>query len=229
MTHRAREVPEPPTPRAQRRAASGDAATRTRLIEATSRLISGEGLTAATSRRITEEAGTNLASITYWFGSKQALVDAALRSEVAVLVDPALEVLEADGDPGPRMLEAIGSLLETFAERSASTTAYLTALIEAARPPAGPESSRAPDPTREVVARIRRRLSSVNSELVATGAVPDWVDPDAMASLIVAAANGIALQCALEPGGPSAADQAGQLALLLLAARADPPSEGARP
>jgi len=216
-------------PREQRRAASDDGEVRTRLIDATARIIAGEGLAAATSRRITEEAGVNLAAITYWFGSKQALIDATLRSEVAVLVDPALEVLETDGDPGIRMMDAIGRLLATFAERRENTTAYLTALIEAARPPADPAATEPADPTREVVARIRRRLSSVNTELVASGSVPGWVEPDAMASLIVAAANGIALQCALEPDGPSASEQATQLALLLLAARADRPSEGTRP
>ncbi len=215
--------------REQRRAASDDGEVRTRLIDTTARIIAGDGLAAATSRRITEEAGVNLAAITYWFGSKQALIDATLRSEVAVLVDPALEVLEADGDPGIRMMDAIGRLLATFAERHENTTAYLTALIEAARPPTDPDRTGDADPTREVVARIRRRLSAVNAELVEAGSVPGWVDPDAMASLVVAAANGIALQCALEPDGPSAADQATQLARLLLAAHADRPSEGARP
>lgn len=211
----------------QRRAGHDRSATRDRLVDATRRVIETDGLAAATSRRITTEAGTNLASITYWFGSKQALVDVALRAELELLVEPALQVLESTGDPGARAMEAIGELLRTFTDRRDATTAYLAALVGAAR--AGRGGDDRPDATRDVVVRIRRRLASVNAALVAAGSVPGWVDPDAMASLVVAAANGIALQAAIEPDGPTAEAQAGQLALLLLAARGTAPTDGVDP
>jgi hypothetical protein len=48
--------------------------------------------------------------------------------------------------------------------------------------------------------------------------VPAWVDPPAMAALVMAVANGIALQTRLDPSGPGHEALAGQFAGLLLAA-----------
>lgn len=208
----------------QRRSSSADSATRDRLLAATTNLIARDGIAAATSRRITDEAGVNLAAITYWFGSKENLVDAALRDQVAALVEPALTILEGDGDPVTRLAAAVRYLLSTFAERQGQSAAYLTALLEATR------HSDPADPTRAVVARVRERLAAVNAELVASGAVPGWVDPDAMAALIIAAGHGIALQSTLDPDGPTVESQAAQLAGLLIAARPDDePTEASGP
>jgi hypothetical protein len=62
---------------------------------------------------------------------------------------------------------------------------------------------------------------AVIADLVASDAIAPWVDPAAMASLLMAGANGIALQSCLDPGGPSLAAMSGQLAL--------PPAGGGGP
>jgi AcrR family transcriptional regulator len=49
-----------------------------RLVMATIRCIERHGLEAATVRRITEDAGVNVAAINYYFGSKDRLIEAAL-------------------------------------------------------------------------------------------------------------------------------------------------------
>lgn len=193
----------------QRRAASGTGAARARLLDATCRLIATEGIGAATSRRITDVAGENLASITYYFGSKHALVAEALVVEVERLVEPAMGALEADGDPVQRLVGAVTDLLSTFAEERDRAPTYLAALVEATRGSGG---------AAEVIGRLRTRLSAVVGQLVTDGAVPRWVDPDAMAGLIIATANGIALQTCVDPDGPSAEAQAAQLASLFVAA-----------
>ena len=193
----------------QRRAASDTGAARARLLDATCQLIASEGIGAATSRRITDLAGENLASITYYFGSKHALVAEALVAEVERLVEPAMRALEGDGDPVHRLMGAITDLLRTFAGESERAPAYLAALVEAARG-AGRGA--------EVIDRLRSRLAAVVTQLVADGAAPRWVDPDAMAALIIATANGIAMQMCVDPDGPSAEAQAAQLASLFVAA-----------
>ena len=210
-----------PKPTPQRRAANEDSATRERLLEATGRIVATEGLTAATSRRITAAAGANLAAITYHFGSKDALVHAALAWEVERLVEPAMTLLEAaTDDPVQRLLGATQQLLQTFEQQRERSPAYLVALVEAVRRQDG-----GADGPAAVVGRLRNRLSAVISALIGNGTVPRWVDPDAMASLIVATANGIALQSALEPDGPTPLDQALQFAQLLLSAQADRPAD----
>jgi AcrR family transcriptional regulator len=117
----------------QRRAASDHGAARIRLLEATCRLIASDGIGAATSRRITDAAGENLAAITYYFGSKHTLVAEALVAEVERLVDPAMQALEGAGDPVPRLMGAIAELLRTFADERDRAPAYLAALVETAR------------------------------------------------------------------------------------------------
>jgi AcrR family transcriptional regulator len=198
----------------QRRSTNDDHETRRRLLDATCRIIAEDGVAAATSRRITGQAGANLAAITYHFGSKQALVQAALAAEVERLVEPALSLLEADVDPATRLMGATQQLLAAFERERDRAPAYLAALVEAARAPVhqgdGPAA---------VVGRLRDRVAAVITELVADGTVGIWVDPASMASLIVAAANGIALQSCLDPDGPSTTDQTLQFVQLLLAAR----------
>ena len=195
----------------QRRAASGEGAARARLLDATCQLIASEGIGAATSRRITDVAGENLAAITYYFGSKRTLVAEALVAEVERLVEPAMRALEGDGDRVQRLMSAITHLLRTFADEHDRAPAYLAALVEAARGAGG---------AAEVIGRLRSRLAAVVGQLVADGAVPSWVDADAMAALIIATANGIALQVCVDPDGPSAEAQAAQLASLFVAAGA---------
>jgi AcrR family transcriptional regulator len=195
----------------QRRAATETGAARARLLDATCHLIASDGIGAATSRRITDVAGENLASITYYFGSKGALVAETLVAEVERLVEPAMRALEGDGDPVQRLMGAITDLLRTFADERTRAPAYLAALVEAARGSGGAVG---------VIGRLRSRLAAVVGQLVADGAVPRWVDPDAMAALIIATANGIALQVCVDPDGPSAEEQAAQLASLFLAAGA---------
>ncbi|UDY35884.1 TetR/AcrR family transcriptional regulator [Dermatobacter hominis] len=196
----------------QRRATSEDHETRDRLLEATCRIVAEEGVGGATSRRITSEAGANLAAITYHFGSKQSLVRAALAAEVERLVEPALSLLEGDDDPAARLLGATQQLLATFEQERDRSPAYLVALVEAVREPGD-------DGPATVVVRLRDRVATVIAELIADGTVARWVDPRSMASLIVAAANGIALQSSLDPDGPSPTEQTLQFVQLLLSAR----------
>ena len=54
------------------------------------------------------------------------------------------------------------------------------------------------------------------------GIIPAWVDGPAMASLVLALANGIVLQAELDPDGPDRSAMAGQFAGLLLAAGSVP-------
>ena len=49
-----------------------------RLVMAAIRCVERHGLDAATTRRITEDAGANVAAINYYFGSKDRLIEVAL-------------------------------------------------------------------------------------------------------------------------------------------------------
>lgn len=197
-------------PRPRRSQDARATGTRARLLAAARDVVASRGTAGATSREITEAAGANLAAITYHFGSKDELVAAALSAEVERLVEPALAALEADDDPATRLAEAVRLLLDAFAGRREDAPAYVEAVL------AGMRGGGA---ARTLVADVRARLAVLVGQLRAAGTVPGWVEPQAMAALVVAVAQGVALGCALDPDGPGPEAQAAQFAGLLLAAR----------
>lgn len=185
--------------------------TKDRLLGAARRVVLEDGLGGATSRHITDLAGVNLAAVTYHFGSKDELIRSALAEEIGSFVEPALAALEGTADPVARLLEAVQLLLSSFATHRGRVPLYLEAAADEARSGVGA--------TGRVLGEVRARVAEVVAGLRGEGAVPDWVDPDAMAALLVATAQGIVVQGALDPEGPDAGAQAAQLVGLLLAAQ----------
>ncbi len=68
----------------------------------------------------------------------------------------------------------------------------------------------------QAVALVFDHISLDDEELQQQATVPSWVDPPAMASLILSVANGVAFQTRLDPRGPDQVAMAGQFAMLLL-------------
>jgi len=190
--------------------------TRDDLLDAARTTVRRHGLAGATSRQITGEAGANLGAITYHFGSKDDLIAEALFGELERRVAPALALLEDDDPPELRLLAVVGALSEEFERTRDDTLLYLEALLLAAR------DDRYRRQALGVYAALRRQLADTIRQLVEGGQVPAWVDADATAALIVAVANGIALQSVLDPSGPDHRAMAGAFAQLLLAARTTP-------
>ena len=90
--------------------------TRHRLLDAAERLFAQHGIDATSLRAITAEAGTNLASVHYHFGSKEALVDAVIARRLGPINRERLRLLdkaEAAAGEGPAELDAI---VEAFVE-----------------------------------------------------------------------------------------------------------------
>jgi AcrR family transcriptional regulator len=196
-------------PRSEQRRASD---TRARLLASTRDCVRVHGLSGTTSREITSAAGANLASITYHFGSKDDLVAEALFDELRSRLEPALALLAAEGDPASAMLAAVQRLTADFERSRRDAPIYLEALVLASH--GGAFATAARRLLRSVQRRVRDRIE----ELVAAGFAPAWVDAEAMASLVVAVANGVALQTTLDPRGPGAEAMAGQFAALLAGA-----------
>jgi AcrR family transcriptional regulator len=199
--------------RQRRSKARRDTGTRDRLVEATQGCLRTRGLAATSSRAITDLAGANLAAITYHFGSKERLVAVALTAELREWTDPVLGLLDAPGDPVTRLLGAVSTLNATFDEQRERVPGLLEVFVHAARDP---------DPGNPVSATwtgLRERLAAVIVELHERGVVPIWVEPNAMASLILAVAAGTVVSATVEPSGVDHRAIATQFANLLLEAR----------
>jgi AcrR family transcriptional regulator len=65
------------------------------IIEAVVTCIEKYGIDQLTTRKIAEEAGTNIASINYYFRSKEQLVDEALTMTINHMIGDLLAVIEA--------------------------------------------------------------------------------------------------------------------------------------
>ena len=168
-------------------------------------------MAATTSREIAATAGANLAAITYYFGSKDELVTTALLEALREWLQPTLEVLADGADPTQRTLTAIQTLSGTFEVHRSEAPVFLEALVQAPRM----------QPLHRGLLglwdELRGLLGVQMSEMQATGALPPWIEPDAMASLLIAVANGLVLQVSLDPSGPALGDMARQFGALLLA------------
>jgi len=92
-----------------------EAATKAAVLEAAERLFALNGFAAVSVRDITTEAGVNLASVNYHFGSKDALLFEIFRRRTAELNRERARMLHAaaDGHGGkPPVREILTALLE---------------------------------------------------------------------------------------------------------------------
>ncbi len=95
--------------------------TRVRILDVAGALFSEHGFRAVSLRRITQEAGVNLASVNYHFGSKEALVVEVLSRVIAPINRERLAMLDraeekAGGEPVPveAVLEALFAPVLSF-------------------------------------------------------------------------------------------------------------------
>jgi AcrR family transcriptional regulator len=191
--------------------------TRERLVEAAWQCVRVSGMAGATSRAITTSAGANLGAITYYFGSKEALLGEAVGQAIEALVKPALEALHEHLDPVSRVLSAVTRLQQAYEQSAQDAPAYLEVLTQSRRQP----------PLRERVSRlfaeIRSTLATQMADQQTAGLLPDWVEPEPMAGLLLAVAQGVVLQTVIDTSGPSPTSMSNQFAQLLFASRTDAP------
>jgi len=192
--------------------------TRSRLIDAAQRSLAERGLSGTTSREVARRAGANLQAITYHFGSKDDLVAAALLDAFRGWVRPAVDALQTTADPVLRMVAAVQALQDAFERGRDLLGVYLEALVHASR------SDALRDGVLEVLGDLRRILTGQIEELRTSGFLPAWIEPQAMATLLLATADALALHAALDPANVDHHRVSAQAMQLLLAA-----ATGSRP
>lgn len=185
--------------------------TRQRLLTATVESLRDKGIDGLTSREIAGAAGANLQAITYHFGSKDALVAAALTELVQERLDPVREALEADGDPAERLFNALATIKGAFAVGQDDLGAYADAMAACST---NAELARS---LGEIHHNLTRYLAELIAELQGGGYIQSWVVPDAMATLLIAIGDGMATHAHF--GDPDVDAVLDQVALLLLSAR----------
>ena len=190
--------------------------TEERLLDGTLACLRRHGLRGTTSRAIAAAAGVNLGAITYHFGSKDELVAQALVRAVRGWLEPALQILKTDMDAAERLVAAVAQLQRTLIDARPMLPVYLEALVSA------PRNDTLRHGVEALFAEVRAFLSAQLRDQRDAGSLPAWIDPEAMAMLFVATADGIGLHAAIEPDSVRPDALAAQAIQLLLASRGSP-------
>jgi AcrR family transcriptional regulator len=89
--------------------------TQHRILDAAERLISQQGYAATSLRQIIAEAGVNLASVHYHFGSKEELLDEVVMRKAGPVNEERLAMLDrAEAECGPGRALPVEKVLEAF-------------------------------------------------------------------------------------------------------------------
>jgi AcrR family transcriptional regulator len=185
------------------------------LLAGAKRCIAEKGYAHTTARDIVAASGTNLASIGYHFGSKDALLDAAILDWFNDWDDDVEEALRGqhDGSPADRLAAFLDVVIgNTRTERAlAAASLQWVAQIEFSEQVRGRLA--------ETYARARREFAAM---LLGVG--EDELDDDtarAVGSLGLALVNGVVLQALIDPErAPSGRDVAAAVRAVALTASA---------
>ena len=162
------------------------------LLTAARNLLEEKGYARTTARDLVAASGTNLASIGYHFGSKEALLNQAIVDAFEDWTDEVIAIsLEGrEGAPLEAMAASWVETLESFDRNRPLLVAFVEALAQAERTPE----------LRDQLAAHYQRCRDTLAQTVADslGAV-EGVDTQAVASFLMAVCDGFILQWLLDP------------------------------
>lgn len=173
------------------------------LVEAARRLILEKGFADTTARDLVSASGTNLGSIGYHFGSREALLNQALEELfdqwTNLLADAAF--LDEGASPLERLTASWKATLATLGENRGVIRAFIEALAHAERSPVFRKQMR------NRSRRHRRSVAALVEAALGPEAVASGADPVVIAQFIIAVFDGFAVQFRLAPEDIPTGDQ----------------------
>lgn len=176
---------------------------REQLLEAAQRLLEERGYAHITARDLVAASNTNLASIGYHFGSKAALLNAAIEASFEHWAEQLASMVMADPEATAiqRGMATWVSVRNSLPDRRPMLQSYVEALAQAQREPA----------LRAQLAGHYRRARARVAELVALslrdGTPADDPRCSAIAAFVIAVCDGLSVQWLLDPEGAPDGDQ----------------------
>jgi len=179
---------------------------RTKLIEAACKLLREREYGNITARDLVAASGTNLGSIGYHFGSKEALLNEAIGVALEQWAERIGETIRGDGAGGlPVLMGSLGLVLDSHAEARPYYRAFIAALAR---------SEHSPELRAQLVAHYRRQRERIAGWV--RDAVSDALEPAEarhIASLMLATADGMLVQSFVDPSAvPSSSELGGAMA-----------------
>ena len=167
------------------------------LLEAAKRLLREQGYARITARDLVAESGTNLASIGYHFGSKEALLNEAIGASFSEWTERLTAAAMADPEDSPlgRVMTSFRAMLDDFEAGRPIFVAFVEALAQAERSP-------------EVRAQLATVYDDTRREVAETiTEVIGGDDAEVLASFLIAVCDGLLIQAFLDPERAPDADQ----------------------
>ncbi len=161
------------------------------LLTAAGVLLRSKGLRATTARDLVAESGTNLASIGYHFGSKDALMAAALADVLREWTErpTAAGVVAAADGPGDALAAALRAMLADLPGRRPEILAFAESVVAAGR-------DRSEDPSGIAAMLATASRDSLDAVAASMTAATPSLAPGAAAAgaaVVVALHDGLAL------------------------------------
>ena len=188
------------------------------LLEGAKRCLREKGYARTTARDLVAASGTNLSSIGYHFGSKEALLAEAFddvfvewteQLNAAALASPAANALE-------RVAASWKAMLDTLPDQQSLMLAYLESIGPSVRSPELKDRLAGHyDQSRTEIAEAVKQ--SLGEKAIAAGA-----DPEVIASYLIAVADGFMIQFLVDPSRCPTGEQLVSALSAALAAAAAP-------
>jgi AcrR family transcriptional regulator len=162
------------------------------LLAGARRCLLERGYARTTARDLVAASGTNLASIGYHFGSKEALLNGAMRQCFDEYIEQITRIVFADPSATPlqRVRASWEALVSTFEQHRPLMVAFVEALAQAERVPE----------LRVQLADCYERARATVADMV-RASVDGLSDPTArqVASFLIAVYDGLQVQWLLDP------------------------------
>jgi AcrR family transcriptional regulator len=171
------------------------------LLSAARTLMRQSGRGEITARDLVAASNTNLGSISYHFGSKDALLDEAAKLVFEEWAQTVARTISADPDapPGRRLARALELILDDFD----AMRPYFLGFIQIV---AG--SERSPETREQLIEHYRRQRATVATMI--TESFSKDIDPEdaqQIASLLMGVSDGLMLQSLIDPDSAPTSSQ----------------------
>jgi AcrR family transcriptional regulator len=165
---------------------------RTRLLGAARTLLRERTYGNITARDLVAASNTNLGSIGYHFGSKEALLNEAIGLALEEWADAIIRATHIDPGPGPLSLtDSLRAVLDQYDSIRPYYHAYIEALAR---------SARSPELREQLASHYNRQRDRVASLLI--DSLEEPIDPSNarhLASVMIATVDGLLIQTFVDP------------------------------
>jgi AcrR family transcriptional regulator len=173
------------------------------LLAAAKRCLRERGYTQTTARDLVAESRTNLGSIGYHFGSKEALLNEALAELFVEWSERMTDAATADATAA--VLQRVAAAWVTMLDDMPSQRPLLLAFVDSLGP-----TLRSPALQRRLAKNYRATRKSVAEvvyDVLGAQAVAAGADPEVIAAFLIAVCDGFVLQFLVDPASCPSGEQ----------------------